>query len=160
MGVMIELPPIENIFRHAFASCCLWGEAGNLGISGIWVFKGQQLAFEHSEDWQVSCFDSYCNLALPMLWTLPKSLYIRWIMQATIGSNWIPVILTPVLLSISTWGCTSDEKISHIWIAFLFQMGWGGSGGTKILPWESFQMMNPRKLRIYNKSVTSVYIWA
>ena len=65
MGVMIELPPIENIFRHAFASCCLWGEAGNLGISGIWVFKGQQLAFEHSEDWQVSRFDSYCNLALP-----------------------------------------------------------------------------------------------
>ena len=67
MGVMIELPPIENIFRHAFASCCLWGEAGNLGISGIWVFKGQLLAFEHSEDWQVSRFDSYCNLALPML---------------------------------------------------------------------------------------------
>ena len=41
--------------RHAFASCCLWGEAGKLGISGIWVFKGQQIAFEHSEDWQVNC---------------------------------------------------------------------------------------------------------
>ena len=46
-------------FRHSFASCCLWGEAGNLGISGIWVFKGQQLAFEHSEDWQVDCFKLY-----------------------------------------------------------------------------------------------------
>ena len=41
--------------RHSFASCCLWGEAGKFGISGIWVFKGQQLAFEHSEDWQVYC---------------------------------------------------------------------------------------------------------
>ena len=28
-----------------------------MGISGIWVFKGQQLAFEHSEDWQVNLFD-------------------------------------------------------------------------------------------------------
>jgi len=24
-----------------------------LGISCVWIFKGHQLAFEHSEDWQV-----------------------------------------------------------------------------------------------------------
>merc|ERR1712130_947095 len=44
---------LDKMSRHAFASCCLWGEADKLGISGIWVFKGQQLAFELSEDWQV-----------------------------------------------------------------------------------------------------------
>merc|ERR1712243_345641 len=44
---------LEKLKKNAFASCCLFGENNNSSISGIWVFKGQSLAFELSEDWQV-----------------------------------------------------------------------------------------------------------
>jgi len=44
---------LEKLKKNAFASCCLFGENNNSSISGIWVFKGQKLAFELSEDWQI-----------------------------------------------------------------------------------------------------------
>jgi len=71
---------LDKMARHSFASCCLWGEAGKFGISGIWVFKGQQLAFEHSEDWQVD-YASYDWVKLDP--TLPATRaivnqYLRW----------------------------------------------------------------------------------
>merc|ERR1719237_998886 len=71
---------LDKMSRHAFASCCLWGEAGKLGISGIWVFKGQQIAFEHSEDWQVD-YASYdwvkLDPALPATRAVVNQ-YLRW----------------------------------------------------------------------------------
>merc|ERR1712032_1266737 len=78
MGGMFQR--LDKMSRHSFASCCLWGEAGNLGISGVWVFKGQQLAFEHSEDWQVD-YASYDWVKLDP--TLPATRatvnqYLRW----------------------------------------------------------------------------------
>merc|ERR1719361_3244231 len=78
MGGMLQR--LDKMSRHSFASCCLWGEAGNLGISGVWVFKGQQLAFEHSEDWQVD-YASYDWVKLDP--TLPATCatvnqYLRW----------------------------------------------------------------------------------
>lgn len=44
---------LEKMKKNAFASCCLFGENNNSSISGIWVWKGQNLAFELSEDWQI-----------------------------------------------------------------------------------------------------------
>merc|ERR1712152_47270 len=44
---------LEKLKKNAFASCCLFGKDNDSSISGIWVFKGQQLAFELSEDWQI-----------------------------------------------------------------------------------------------------------
>merc|ERR1711920_337793 len=44
---------LEKLKKNAFASCCLFGENNNSSISGIWVFKGQELAFDLSEDWQI-----------------------------------------------------------------------------------------------------------
>merc|ERR1711864_42164 len=44
---------LEKLKKNAFASCCLFGENDNSSISGIWVFKGHDLAFELSEDWQI-----------------------------------------------------------------------------------------------------------
>merc|ERR1712106_736788 len=44
---------LEKLKKNAFASCCLFGENNNSSISGIWVFKGQKLAFGLSEDWQI-----------------------------------------------------------------------------------------------------------
>merc|ERR1712096_43546 len=43
---------LEKLKKNAFASACLFGSDNDSSISGIWVFKGQELAFELSEDWQ------------------------------------------------------------------------------------------------------------
>merc|ERR1711879_928173 len=39
--------------KNAFASAILFGENNNSSISGIWVWKGQELAFELCEDWAI-----------------------------------------------------------------------------------------------------------
>jgi elongation factor 1-gamma len=44
---------LEKLKKNAFASACLFGKDNDSSISGIWVFKGQDLAFELSEDWQI-----------------------------------------------------------------------------------------------------------
>ncbi|CAB3374942.1 Hypothetical predicted protein [Cloeon dipterum] len=49
---------IEKLKKNAFASVCLFGTDGDSSISGIWVFRGQKLAFELSPDWQTD-YESY-----------------------------------------------------------------------------------------------------
>lgn len=49
---------LEKLRKNAFASCCLFGENNNSTISGVWVWKGQGLVFELSEDWQID-YSSY-----------------------------------------------------------------------------------------------------
>eukprot|EP00092_Neocalanus_flemingeri_P026025 GFUD01028210.1.p1 GENE.GFUD01028210.1~~GFUD01028210.1.p1 ORF type:complete len:422 (-),score=118.56 GFUD01028210.1:1072-2337(-) len=44
---------LEKLKKNAFASACLFGKDNDSSISGIWVFKGKELAFELSEDWQI-----------------------------------------------------------------------------------------------------------
>merc|ERR1711915_929395 len=44
---------LEKLKKNAFASCRLFGKDNDSSISGIWVFKGHELAFELSEDWQI-----------------------------------------------------------------------------------------------------------
>merc|ERR1719339_730841 len=44
---------LDKLNKNAFSSACLFGKDNDSSISGIWVFKGQQLAFELSEDWQI-----------------------------------------------------------------------------------------------------------
>lgn len=44
---------LEKLRKNAFASVCLFGENNNSTISGIWVWRGQDLAFELSPDWQI-----------------------------------------------------------------------------------------------------------
>lgn len=51
MGGMFQR--LEKLKKNAFASAMLFGENNNSSISAIWVWKGQQLAFELSEDWQI-----------------------------------------------------------------------------------------------------------
>merc|ERR1719430_367554 len=45
--------PLEKLKKNAFASSILFGENKNSSISGIWVWKGQELAFDLSEDWAI-----------------------------------------------------------------------------------------------------------
>jgi elongation factor 1-gamma len=49
---------LEKLKKNAFASVCLFGENNNSSISGIWIWRGHQLAFELSEDWQID-YESY-----------------------------------------------------------------------------------------------------
>lgn len=44
---------LEKMRKNAFASMCLFGEDNNSTISGVWVWRGQDLAFSLSPDWQV-----------------------------------------------------------------------------------------------------------
>jgi len=51
MGGMFQR--LEKLKKNAFASACLFGQNNDSSISAIWVFKGQGLAFEMSDDWQI-----------------------------------------------------------------------------------------------------------
>merc|ERR1711872_570807 len=44
---------LEKMKKNAFASAILFGENNNSSISGIWVWKGQDLAFDLCEDWAI-----------------------------------------------------------------------------------------------------------
>ena len=52
---------LEKLKKHAFASVCLFGADNNSSISGVWIWRGQKLAFEQSPDWQVD-YDVYGKL--------------------------------------------------------------------------------------------------
>ncbi|XP_050538354.1 elongation factor 1-gamma [Daktulosphaira vitifoliae] len=49
---------LDKMRKNAFASVCLFGTEGNSTISGVWVWKGHDLAFELSNDWKVD-YDVY-----------------------------------------------------------------------------------------------------
>merc|ERR1712183_824210 len=44
---------LDKLNKNAFASVCLFGENNDSTISGIWVFKGHELAFELDDNWKV-----------------------------------------------------------------------------------------------------------
>lgn len=37
---------LDKMRKQAFASVCLFGSEGDSTISGVWVWRGQDLAFE------------------------------------------------------------------------------------------------------------------
>ncbi|XP_054260176.1 elongation factor 1-gamma-like [Macrosteles quadrilineatus] len=49
---------LDKMRKQAFTSVCLFGKDDDSTISGIWVWRGQGLAFELSPDWQID-FESY-----------------------------------------------------------------------------------------------------
>ena len=49
---------LEKMRKQAFASVCLFGEDNNSSISGVWVWRGKDLAFNLSPDWQID-YESY-----------------------------------------------------------------------------------------------------
>ncbi|VDN04358.1 unnamed protein product [Thelazia callipaeda] len=49
---------LEKLKKYAFASVCLFGTDNNSTISGVWIWRGQDLAFTLSPDWQVD-YESY-----------------------------------------------------------------------------------------------------
>ncbi|XP_001640531.2 elongation factor 1-gamma-A [Nematostella vectensis] len=51
VGGMIQR--LEKLVKNGFGSICIFGENHNCSIAGVWMFRGQQLAFELNEDWNV-----------------------------------------------------------------------------------------------------------
>ncbi|KAL3985464.1 Elongation factor 1 gamma conserved domain family protein [Acanthocheilonema viteae] len=49
---------LEKLKKNAFASVCLFGTDNYSTISGIWIWRGHELAFKLSPDWQVD-YESY-----------------------------------------------------------------------------------------------------
>lgn len=45
---------LDKMRKQAFASVCLFGKDDDSSISGVWVWRGQDLAFPLSPDWQVT----------------------------------------------------------------------------------------------------------
>ena len=39
---------LEKLHKNGFGSVVIFGEDGNLKIGGLWIFRGQELAFEVS----------------------------------------------------------------------------------------------------------------
>lgn len=50
---------LDKMRKQAFASVLLFGDDSNSTISGVWVWRGQDLAFDLSPDWQTDyeCYD-------------------------------------------------------------------------------------------------------
>jgi len=44
---------LDKLRKNALASVCVFGEDGDVSISGVWMFRGQQCAFDLNEDWQI-----------------------------------------------------------------------------------------------------------
>ena len=49
---------LDKMRKQSFASCILFGEDNNSTISGIWVWRGQDLVFPLSPDWQID-YETY-----------------------------------------------------------------------------------------------------
>ncbi|MGH0151919.1 UNVERIFIED_CONTAM: hypothetical protein FKN15_020726 [Acipenser sinensis] len=49
---------LERLRKNSFASVALFGKDCDSSISGVWLFRGQQLAFELCDDWKVD-YGSY-----------------------------------------------------------------------------------------------------
>ncbi|XP_022097921.1 elongation factor 1-gamma-A-like [Acanthaster planci] len=49
---------LEKMRKHAFASVIIFGEDNNSTISGVWFWRGQNLIFKRSDDWDVD-YESY-----------------------------------------------------------------------------------------------------
>lgn len=44
---------LDKMRKQCFASMCLFGEDNNSTISGVWIWRGHELAFKLSPDWQI-----------------------------------------------------------------------------------------------------------
>ncbi|XP_068682643.1 elongation factor 1-gamma-A-like [Montipora foliosa] len=47
------LQRLEKLRKTAFASVCIFGKNHDVSISGIWIFRTQELAFDLNEDWAI-----------------------------------------------------------------------------------------------------------
>jgi len=49
---------LDKMRKHAFGSVCLFGDDDHSTISGVWIWRGHELAFPLSSDWTID-YESY-----------------------------------------------------------------------------------------------------
>jgi len=49
---------LDTMRKNSFASVNLFGEDNNSSISGVWIWRGQDLAFPQSPEWQTD-YETY-----------------------------------------------------------------------------------------------------
>jgi len=49
---------LDKMRKNAFGSMCLFGSDNKSTISGVWFWRGHELAFPLSDDWQID-YESY-----------------------------------------------------------------------------------------------------
>lgn len=72
---------VDKLRKHAFASMCVFGEDNANCISGIWVWRGQELVFPLCDDWTVD-YESYTWTKLDPKEDSTKALvdqYFKWV---------------------------------------------------------------------------------
>merc|ERR1712098_549722 len=78
---------LEKLRKNAFASVCIFGKDGANGISGVWVWRGHDLAFTLSEDWQID-YESYAWKKMDPDTDETKKMvdnYFKWVGQDSEG---------------------------------------------------------------------------
>jgi len=78
---------LEKLRKNAFASVCVFGEDNNNTISGVWVWRGHDLAFTLSEDWQID-YESYAWKKMDPDTDETKKMvdnYFKWVGQDSEG---------------------------------------------------------------------------
>merc|ERR1711928_324694 len=58
MGVGGMMQRLDKLRKYAFGAVAVFGSNNNSSISGVWCWRGQDLAFEKSEDLQID-YSSY-----------------------------------------------------------------------------------------------------
>jgi len=49
---------LDKLHKNGFASVCIFSEGSKIEIGGLWIFRGQELAFKLNEDWNIDA-ESY-----------------------------------------------------------------------------------------------------
>merc|ERR1719187_2907865 len=78
---------LDKLRKNAFASMCVFGEDKANNISGVWVWRGQELAFPLCEDWQID-YESYDWRKMDHTNDADKKLvdqYFKWIGEDSKG---------------------------------------------------------------------------
>jgi len=71
---------LDKMRKNAFSSMCLFGEDNNSTISGVWIWRGQELAFPLSADWTID-YETYSWTKLDAKSPETKTLvnnYLSW----------------------------------------------------------------------------------
>ena len=54
---------LDKLNKNAFASMCVFGKSRDAQIQGLWVWRGKELVFPLSPNWQVM-------IAVPEVWRI------------------------------------------------------------------------------------------
>ena len=70
---------LDKLNKYAFASVCICGEDNNMIITGVWIMRGQEVAFD------VSCF--LLSTGIETIYIYYINFFVR-LLEVTINPFW------------------------------------------------------------------------